>query len=114
MNETLLVGYPDYMVATGFEKPKNPYFFIQEYKKTLGDKHPKNPLLASMLVAMSLNQQSEMHGAYVIGRDWYFVLLQKNNDNTYTYFSSPDFSIAKIHELRKIYTNLQYIKSFFA
>jgi len=73
INGVILQGSPDYMVASGIETPTNPYFFIQEYKKELGDRHPKNPLLAEMMVALELNQMTTIRGAFIIGRTWNFV-----------------------------------------
>ncbi len=114
INGRLLHGKTDYMVARGIETPKLPYFFIREYKKELGDKHPKNPLLAEMMVAMQLNQENFMRGAFVISRLWNFVILRKISDNKYEYFRSPDFNVLKIQELKQIYVNLQAIKDIFS
>ena len=116
INGTLLHGKTDYMVARGIETPKQPYFFIQEYKKELGARHPKNQLLAEMMVAMQLNQENFMRGAFVISRLWNFVILKKisANDNKYEYFRSPDFNVLKIKELKQIYINLQAIKNIFS
>jgi len=113
INQVLLRGNTDYMVAQGIETPEKPYFFIQEYKKELGDKHPKNQLLAEMMVAMQLNEENLMRGAFVISRFWNFVILKKIGDNRYEYFRSPDFNVLKIQELEQIYINLQAIKGMF-
>jgi hypothetical protein len=114
INGVLLHGKTDYMVARGIEAPKLPYFFIQEYKKELGDKHPKNPLLAEMMVAMQLNQENFMRGAFVISRLWNFVILKKIGDNKYEYFRSPDLNVLKSKEIKQIYINLQAIKDIFS
>jgi hypothetical protein len=114
INGKLLHGKTDYMVARGIETPKHPYFFIQEYKKELGDRHPKNQLLAEMMVAMQLNQENLMRGAFVISRLWNFVILKKISDNKYEYFRSPDLNVLKIQELKQIYINLQAIKDMFS
>lgn len=111
INEVLLHGRTDYMVARGIETPREPYFFIQEYKQELGDRHPKNALLAEMMVALELNGGSQMRGAYVIGKSWTFVLLNKESENRYEYFRSQDFSAIKIFELQGIYRNLQSVKA---
>jgi hypothetical protein len=110
INHVLLHGRTDYMIAKGIETPEHPYFFIQEYKKELGDRHPKNPLLAEMMVAMQLNQETLMRGAFVISRIWNFVILRELGDNKYEYFRSPDLNVLKIEELKQIYVNLQAIK----
>jgi hypothetical protein len=111
INNVLLHGRTDYMVARGIETPRKPYFFIQEYKQEFGDRHPKNALLAEMMVALELNGASQMRGAYVIGKSWTFVLLNKEDDKGYAYFRSQDFSAIKIPELQGIYRNLQAIKA---
>ena len=113
INHVLLSGYTDYMIAKGIETPECPYFFIQEYKKELGDRHPKNALLAEMMVAMELNEENLMRGAFVIGRIWNFVILTKLGNNQYEYFRSPDFNVLKIQELKQLYINLQAIKGMF-
>ncbi len=114
INDVLLNGYTDYMIAKGIETPEHPYFFIQEYKKELGDRHPKNALLAEMMVAMQLNEENLMRGAFVIGRIWNFVILKKLGNNQYDYFRSPDFNVLKIQELKQLYINLQAIKGLFS
>jgi len=113
INNVLLHGKTDYMVARGVETPKQPYFFLQEYKRELGDKHPKNQLLAEMMVAMQLNNNDLMRGAFVISRLWNFVILKKCGSHRYEYFRSPDFNVLKINEFRQIYINLQAIKRMF-
>ncbi|TGO03376.1 hypothetical protein PN36_07770 [Candidatus Thiomargarita nelsonii] len=110
INNVLLHGNPDYMIARGFEKPRTPYFFIQEYKRELGDRHPKNQLLAEMMVAMQLNGEKIMRAAFIIGRIWNFVILKHLDDNKYHYFRSQGFNSLKLNELKEIYINLQAIK----
>ena len=111
INNVLLTGHPDYMVAKGIETPSEPYFFIQEYKKELGERHPKNPLLAEMMVALELNHQTIMRGAFVIGGTWNFIILKKLGADQYTYFRSRDFSVLDQNELKMIYVSLQAIKA---
>jgi hypothetical protein len=101
-------------VYSGIRTLEKPYFFIQEYKKELGNRHPKNPLLAEMMVAMRLNEEQIMRGAFVISRLWNFVILKKIANNQYEYFRSPDFDVLKISELKQIYINLQAIKGMFS
>lgn len=111
VNGVVLQGETDYMVARGIEKPHAPYFFLQEYKKEFGSRHPKNPLLAEMLVAMQLNGDALMRGAYVIGKSWTFMLLKQRDTNRYEYYRSQDFNVLKTAELQGIYINLQAIKA---
>jgi hypothetical protein len=80
----MISGKPDFMVAEGKQEVKSPFFFIHEYKKELDNDSPDPAaqLLAAMLVAYehnlnisALNHQP-LYGAYVVGRYWYFVILQ--------------------------------------
>lgn len=73
-----LWGVVDFLVAAGRHLPKQPLFFIHEYKKQLdASNDPLAQLLAEMLAAQFLNQHKHpIYGAYVIGRHWYFVVLQ--------------------------------------
>ncbi len=78
VNEMELRGEPDGMIASGFRRPKKPYFCFQEYKKHKEpDGDPAGQCLAAMLVAQTLNETSQpIYGCYVIGHDWYFMVLQ--------------------------------------
>jgi hypothetical protein len=77
-------GNPDFMVARGKQVVKSPFFFIHEYKKEIDNnsQDPAGQLLAAMLVAYEQNlvipelKEKPLYGAYVVGRYWYFVILQ--------------------------------------
>ncbi len=73
-----LKGEPDGMVASGFREPKKPYFCFQEYKKFKNPEgDPAGQCLAAMLAAQELNETKyPVYGCYVIGHDWYFMVLQ--------------------------------------
>jgi hypothetical protein len=110
INQVLLNGKTDYMIASGVENPQKPYFFIQEYKKILGDNHPKNPLFAEMMAAIENNQQNKLYGAFVIGRFWKFAIVEKLKDWEYNAYISKDFIFTDLNHLKSIYKNLQFIK----
>ncbi len=110
INNELIGGLVDFMVAKGEENPVSPYFFIQEFKKEGKSSHPKNQLLAEMLVATHLNKNNLIRGAYVIGRNWNFVIFEKIDKNSYQYFISESFDCLSFKGLTQIYTNLQAIK----
>jgi hypothetical protein len=84
VNGIELSGEPDLMVARGKQEVKSPFFFIHEYKKELDNNSPDpaGQLLAAMLVAYENNltepkmKEKPIYGAYVIGRNWFFVILQ--------------------------------------
>lgn len=74
-------GRPDGMIASGFRKPKQPYFCFQEYKKeTDPEGDPAAQTLAAMLVAQELNEHRHpIYGCYIKGSFWYFMTLQERN-----------------------------------
>ena len=76
----------DCMLATplGKNTPKEPYFFLQEFKKGKGDKFdPEAQMLAAMLIAQHRNEAKAtdyhpIYGAYIVGRNWNFAALNNN------------------------------------
>jgi len=76
--EKKLWGVVDFLVASGTQFPKEPVFFLHEYKKQLDTSNdPLGQLLAEMVAAQALNSRPHpIYGAYIIGRHWYFVLLE--------------------------------------
>ena len=113
INNVILGGYVDFMVATGVKEPARPYFFIQEFKKTKIDVDPEDQLLAEMLVAMTLNKMAVMHGAYIIGKIWNFVLLKQQAQDSYEYYVSLAFDSSNPKSLHNIYVNLHAVKALF-
>jgi hypothetical protein len=104
-----LFGRVDMVVARGVSTPINPYFFIQEYKRfQLGPKSdPLSQLLGEMLVANTINKNSKCFGCYIVGRFWYFVILENKN---YTILEPLD-SI-NLQDLEIIFTKLQAVKEY--
>ena len=104
-------GKLDFMVASGIRRPDKPYFFIQEYKRSIPkSKPPLEQLLAQMTVALENNNTKLMRGAYNIGKWWNFVILEKTDNNKYQYYESVSFDSLKINELKQIYIYLQAVK----
>ena len=111
LNGHKISGNLDFMVASGTEEPETPYFFIQEFKKSVPiPKHPKGQLLAQMAVAIELNKTKQMRGAYNIGKWWTFVILEKIAEGKYQYYESKSFDCLDLEHLKQIYINLQVIK----
>jgi hypothetical protein len=74
-------GRVDFMIAKGKQRPTNPFFFIHEYKQESkrGASDPKGQLLAELLAAQTRNADNlPMYGCYVVGRSWFFVVLNGN------------------------------------
>lgn len=104
-----LTGTVDMMVAFGIHNPIKPYFFIQEYKRSkLGaDSDPLAQLLAEMLVAQQINQITTVLGCYVIGKDWFFVIL-----NQLEFTQTKSFDATDIQELKTILDYLKSVKQY--
>jgi len=74
-------GIVDFMIATGKVKPREPFFFLHEYKQQHPSKKndPLGQLFISMLAAQNLNNNSQpVYGVLVGGRLWYFIVLKDN------------------------------------
>lgn len=70
-------GDVDFMLATGIARPKEPFFFLHEYKRQFrGENDPLAQLLIAMLAARELNGlKRPIYGAVVQGLNWFFVVL---------------------------------------
>ena len=107
INEIELVGIVDWLLASGKQIPRAPFFFIHEYKKEKGTSNdPLGQLLSTMLAANELNDTSKIiYGTYIIGKDWYFVTLKDK-----TYSVSLPFSTTDFNNLKKVFTFLRQVK----
>ena len=104
-------GRADLMVSSGLQVAIKPYFFIQEFKKAEEFGNPRPQLLAEMISAVELNKTKSIRGAFIIGGNWYFVILEKLGKDKYQYFVSPNFDSTKIEDLKGIYKNLIFVKN---
>ncbi len=99
----------DCMVSSvyGFTTPEKPYFFMQEFKKSKGDKQdPEGQMLAAMIAGQHLNNNGKvMYGSYVVGAFWYFTVLDGKN-----YSRSDAFQLTKPLELRQVILTLRKLK----
>ncbi len=101
-----LGGFPDSMIASGRRKPELPYFCFQEYKKEKDpDGDPAGQALAAMMLAQELNGgKRPIYGCYVVGRNWFFMVLQGK-----TYCISQNYSATK-DEIFDIFRILKGLK----
>jgi hypothetical protein len=79
LNNKEIAGRVDGMLAKGWQIPSVPLFFMQEYKAESGPNgDPLGQLLIEMVAAQALNNEPEqtLYGCYIIGRNWFFVVLQ--------------------------------------
>jgi hypothetical protein len=103
----------DCMLATplGKNTPKEPYFFLQEFKKGKGDKFdPEAQMLAAMLIAQNRNQTNTdkphpIYGAYIVGKNWNFTVLNNNE-----YCRSHQFDATDPDVLLQIVFILRHLK----
>ncbi len=72
-------GKVEFLLARGKQRPKQPYFFLHEYKQERRrENDPLGQLLISMVAARQNNEKkTPLFGCYVVGRDWFFVILDK-------------------------------------
>jgi len=103
-------GKVEWLVATGKQTPKKPFFFLQEFKpeKNSGN-DPLGQLLIAMLDAQFLNQTPEkpVYGCYMIGRFWFFVVLLGKQ-----YSVSSAFDATQIDDLSQIIGILEKVKHY--
>lgn len=103
---TTVKGVVDYIVAQGRFAPKKPFFCLHEYKQErTASKDPLGQLLIAMVAAQQLNQTDmPLYGAYIVGRHWFFVVL----DGQY-YTVSLSYDATK-DDILAIYAILQRLK----
>jgi len=98
LNDIEVSGKVDYMVATGMQKPKRPFFFLHEYKparRVVND--PDGQLLIEMLAAQELNQSKHpLYGVVVEGRSWFFVVLHEKTFAISNPYDACDVAIYQI------------------
>lgn len=107
VDDWMLFGEPDGIIASGRRAPEIPYFAFQEYKKQLdpnGD--PAGQVLAAMLVAQRLNENKlPIYGCYVVGGLWHFIVLEEKK------FAITDgHNAIRINQLLEIFRRLKALK----
>ncbi|MEM6517089.1 MAG: hypothetical protein AAF688_12965 [Bacteroidota bacterium] len=102
-----IIGKPDGLVAGGSAEPEAPYFNFHEYKRDVdssGD--PAGQNLAAMLVGQALNEKEDLiYGCYVVGRNWYFMVLQGKE-----FTISKDYSAVHDDDLQVIVQTLKALR----
>ncbi len=110
INNVILKGVVDFVIATGIGEPQSPFFFLHEYKQERkGANDPLAQLLSEMLAAQALNKNKfPLYGCYVLGRFWFFVVLEGVEYSVSNAFNAADqdiFKIASILHRTKTYIN---------
>ena len=105
-----LRGRIEFFVAMGEQIPRQPFFFIHEYKP-LNKTTPSDPLgqlLIAMLATQTLNKiERPLYGTYIRGSSWQFVVLENNQ-----YSVSESYDSTKRVEMFKIFSILKRCKSY--
>lgn len=103
LNNYKIFGKPDGIIATGKWSPEKPLFFMSEYKKEQNPKGwPDAQNIAAMLVAQKLNEEKiPIYGAYIVGRNWFFMILEENNYSISNSFNATTNDIFKIIKILK-------------
>ncbi len=108
VNGISIGGRVDFMLAKGYQKPTHPYFFIHEYKQERKrDNDPKGQLLSELLAAQHQNKDRfPLYGCYVVGRNWFFVLLQG------TEYAVSDAYVSSGNDIYQIIAILRQVKTY--
>lgn len=103
-------GRVEWFIATGKQIPRNPFFFMQEYKpeKPSGN-DPLGQLLMGMIYAQTQNTDTEreLYGFYTLGRFFFFIVLQGNQ-----YGVSRAYDATQQDDLSQMVVILERVKQF--
>lgn len=112
IGEYELIGKPDGMLASGYYEPETPYFAFQEYKKDVNNSgDPIGQNLAAMLVGQVKNGGNKpIYGCYVVGRLWYFMVLNGKEFAISKSFSADDEDIFEIVKILKALRDILFEK----
>jgi hypothetical protein len=106
-----IAGKLDCVVARGKINPKQPFLLIQEYKsEKFKDSDPLGQLLIAMVAAQKTDRylaaDHPRYGAYINGRNWFFVVLHGSEyavSNAFNATKDDIFRIASILKAAKGY-----------
>jgi hypothetical protein len=99
-----LSGKPDTIIASGFRAPEIPFFSFHEHKPEVdssGD--PIGQVLAAMLVGQAKNGKptDPIYGCYVIGQNWYFLILEDKMYTIATPFATTNAEVFDVFKVLK-------------
>ncbi len=106
INDWQVNGVVDFVVSKGIQQPSQPFFFLHEYKQERKrDNDPLGQLLIAMIVAQTQNKtQFPLYGCYIIGRFYFFVILDGKD-----YAVSPAID-ASSTDILQIFRMFRYVK----
>ncbi len=67
-------------------------------------------MLAELISGIEFNGFKLIKGAFIIGENWNFVILDKLDHDKYQYFISHTLNATHINDLQQIYKNLLFVK----
>ena len=107
INNIILKGRVDGVVASGIFEPEIPYFCFHEYKQEqAASNDPIAQLLSAMLAAQQLNNnKNPVYGCLVLSRNWFFLTLKGKE-----FCISNNFSSTHEDELDDIFRILKNLK----
>jgi hypothetical protein len=94
-------GKVEFMLAQGKVNPREPFFFLHEYKQ---ERRRETDPLAQVLIAMLAARQHNQHdfpdyGCYVVGRFWYFIVFDGSEYAVSSYFDATKDDIFDIFNI---------------
>ena len=103
-------GRVEMVVSAGKQKPRQPFFFIHEYKpqRPSSANDPEGQLLSAMLTVQTLNKTTyPLYGVYIQGKFWNFMILKDKE-----YAISESFNAAKEEDLNQVVSMLKRCKFY--
>jgi hypothetical protein len=99
-------GKVEWMLARGRQIPKEPHFFLHEYKPEKNrDNDPLGQLLIAMVAAREANKDdNQIYGIYINGRNWFFVGF------TGTTYAVSNPYVATTDDIFDLFAVLEYIR----
>ena len=96
-----LSGNVDFVVATGKQEPRNPFFFLHEYKQERKrENDPLGQVLIAMIAAqMRNNNNKPVLGCYVVGRLWFFLVLENKEYSVSLAYDATQEDIFQIYSI---------------
>ena len=98
-NNAEIGGNIDFLVARGKQKPISPYFFICNYKQKpkKGIYDPKGQLISKLFAVQQHSMVNfPLYGCYIVGKQWFFVVLTGKEYAVSNAFNASDDDIYKI------------------
>lgn len=96
-----ITGKVEFFIARGKQRPRQPYFFLHEYKQERRrETDPLGQLLIAMIAAQAINEiKMPLYGCYVIGRNWFFVIV---NEHEYSVSLAYDATKPELYSIYAI------------